>query len=58
MYNVICESGRLISDIIEVCEKQNIGKEPPPGSGHLIIMDIEKAFEFLKVILSAGLNCY
>ena len=58
MYNVICEGGRLISDIIEVCEKQNIGKELPPGSGHLIIMDIEKAFESLKVILSVGLNCY
>ena len=30
----ISESGRLISDIIEVCEKQNIG-------GYLVTMDIE-----------------
>ena len=36
----ISESGRLISDIIEVCEKQNIG-------GYLVTMDIEKAFDSL-----------
>ena len=34
------DCGRLIPDIIEVCEKQNIG-------GYLVIMDIEKAFDFL-----------
>ena len=36
----ISESGRLISDIIEVCEKENIG-------GCLVTMDIEKAFDSL-----------
>ena len=36
----ISESGRLISDIIEVCEKQNI-------RGYLVTMDIEKAFDSL-----------
>ena len=36
----ISESGRLISDIIEVCEKQNIGE-------YLVTMDIEKAFDSL-----------
>ena len=36
----ISESGCLISDIIEVCEKQNIG-------GYLVTMDIEKAFDSL-----------
>ena len=36
----ISESGRLTSDIIEVCEKQNIG-------GYLVTMDIEKAFDSL-----------
>ena len=35
------ESERLISDIIEVCEKQkNIGR-------YLVTMDIEKAFDSL-----------
>ena len=34
------KSGRLISDIIEVCKKQNIG-------GYLVKMDIEKAFDSL-----------
>ena len=36
----ISKSGRLISDIIEVCKKQNIGE-------YLVTMDIEKAFDFL-----------
>ena len=36
----ISESGRLISDIIEVCGKKNIG-------GYLVTMDIEKAFDSL-----------
>ena len=36
----ISESGRLISDIIEVCEKQNIGE-------YLVTMDIEKAYDSL-----------
>ena len=35
------ESGRLISDIIEVCETQNIG-------GYLLTMVIDKAFDSLK----------
>ena len=30
----------MISDIIEVCEKQNIGE-------HLVTKDIEKAFDYL-----------
>ena len=36
----ISESGRLISDIIETCGKENI-------LGYLVIMDLEKAFDFL-----------
>ena len=36
----ISESGRLISDITEVCDKQNI-------EGNLVTMDLEKAFDFL-----------
>ena len=36
----ISESGSLISDIIEVSEKQNIG-------GYLVTMDIEKVFDSL-----------
>ena len=46
----ISESGHLISDIIEVCKKQNIG-------GYLVTMDIEKAFgslvhDFLVTVLN------
>ena len=40
------ESGRLISDIIEVCETQNI------GGGYLVTMDIEKAFDSLETSFS------
>ena len=36
----ISESGRLISDILEICDKQKIG-------GFLVTMDIEKAFDSL-----------
>ena len=36
----ISESGRLISDIIETCGKENI-------LGYLVVMDLEKAFDFL-----------
>ena len=36
--NKRCISESLISDIIEACEKQNIG-------GYLVNMDIEKAFD-------------
>ena len=36
----ISKSGRFISDIVEVCEKQNT-------EGDLVTMDIEKAFDFL-----------
>ena len=36
----ISESGRLISDIIEVCGKENI-------PGYLVTMDLEKAFDSL-----------
>ena len=36
----ISKSGRLISDIIEVCEKQNIG-------GYLVTIDVEEAFDIL-----------
>ena len=36
----ISESGRLISDIIEICSKENI-------SGYLVTMDLEKAFDSL-----------
>ena len=34
----ISESGRLISDIIEICGKENI-------PGYLVTMDLEKAFD-------------
>ena len=37
----ICESGRLISDILEVCNKRKIG-------GYFVTMDIEKAFDSLN----------
>ena len=37
---IISESGRLISDIIDICDKQNI-------NGYLVTMDIEKAFDSL-----------
>ena len=48
--DVLAESGHLISDIIEVCKKQNIG-------GYLVTMDIEKAFgslvhDFLVTVLN------
>ena len=36
----ISESGRLISDIIEICGKENI-------PGYLVTMDLEKAFDSL-----------
>ena len=36
----ISESGRLISDIVEICGKENI-------PGYLVIMDLEKAFDSL-----------
>ena len=36
----ISESGRLISDIIEICEKENI-------PAYLVTMDLEKAFDSL-----------
>ena len=36
----ISESGRLISDILEICDKQKIG-------GFLVTIDIEKAFDSL-----------
>ena len=37
----ISESGRLISDIIEICEKENI-------PAYLVTMDLEKAFDSLN----------
>ena len=53
----ISESGQLTSDIMEVCEKQNIGgRSIPLGPGHLVTMDIGKAFDSIEVILSVGLN--
>ena len=36
----ISESGRLISDILEICDNQNI-------NGYMVTMDIEKAFDSL-----------
>lgn len=37
----ISEVGRLISDIIEICDKHNI-------DGYLVTMDIKKAFDYLE----------
>ena len=37
----ISESGRLISDIIEICGNENI-------PGFLVTMDLEKAFDSLE----------
>ena len=54
----IGESGRLISDVIEITKIRKVG-------GFLVTMDIEKAFEFplqknmvLVKILSYGLRFY
>ena len=37
----IREGGRLISDIVDICDRNNIG-------GYLVTMDIEKAFDSLE----------